>query len=200
MPISRLADARTMDRSRRLRGRIVAALFATVSLGTQTHAAGLPDPTGLWLIADERARIRVEKCGAQDAQICGFVVWMKSPLDDDGKPRVDSKNPDPKKRTRPVLGHQMMMGLKPGPDDRYRGKVYDYEEGKFVDVSVSIDDSDELEIHGCLLAILCGSQSWTRVTDVAPGQLTGPLNGPKGPRTDPEWAPKSGGPASSSKS
>jgi hypothetical protein len=32
--------------------------------------------------------------------------------------------------------------------------------------------------------VLCGSQIWKRVTDVEPGQLTGPVNGPNGPRSD----------------
>ncbi len=185
--------AGSRDLLRRPATAAAATIFAALPIMTGGgHAAGKPDPVGVWLIEDARARIRVEKCGASDKDLCGYVVWLKSPLSDDGKPRVDAKNPDSKKRARPSLGHQMMMGLKPVEDDRYEGKVYDSEEGKFVEVSVSMEEADELAIHGCLLKILCGSQTWTRVKDIAPGQLTGPTDGPNGPRADPEWAPRPG--------
>lgn len=41
-----------------------------------------------------------------------------------------------------------------------------------------------------MLAVFCGSQAWTRVTDVLPGQLLGAADVPGGPRSDPEWASK----------
>jgi hypothetical protein len=53
-----------------------------------------------------------------------------------------------------------------------------------------MEDTNELSIRGCMLTVLCGSQSWTRVTNVLPGQLTGPTNGLNGPHADPEWTPK----------
>ena len=148
------------------------------------------DPSGTWLTEDGRARIRVERCGPQEKNVCGYVVWLKVPLSDKGQPRLDFKNPDPKKQTRPSLGHQLIMGLKPNADSRFEGKIYNSEEGKSYDVTIWSEQPTELSIRGCMLAILCGSQTWTRVSDVAPGQLTGPTNGPGGPRADAEWAPK----------
>ncbi len=165
-------------------------MLAAALMPGAARAAGLVDPSGTWLISDGRARIRIEKCGPDDKNICGFVVWVKIPLDDQGKPRTDVKNPDPKKRARLILGHQIMLGLKPNEDDRYEGKVYNAEAGKLVDITTWSEDPGELKVHGCMLAILCGSQTWTQVKDVAPGQLTGPVNGPNGPRADPEWTPK----------
>lgn len=148
------------------------------------------DPSGTWLTEDGRARIRVEKCGPQEKNVCGYVVWLKVPLSDKGQPRLDFKNPDAKKQTRPSLGHQLIMGLKPNADSRFEGKIYNSEEGKSYDVTIWTEQPTELSIRGCMLAILCGSQTWTRVSDVLPGQLTGPTNGPGGPRADAEWAPK----------
>lgn len=142
------------------------------------------DPSGTWLTEDGRARIRVEKCGPQERNLCGYVVWLKVPLNDKGQPRVDFKNPDAKKQTRPSLGHQLIMGLKPNADSRYEGKIYNSEEGKSYDVTIWTEQPTELSIRGCMLAILCGSQTWTRVSDVAAGQLTGPTNAPGGPRSD----------------
>lgn len=192
MSMSHLAAVWTGDPLRRRARSVAAAIPIALSMMIGAgQAAGLPDPVGVWLIEDGRARIRIERCGSLEKQICGYVVWLKSTTNDDGTPRIDVKNPDAKKRSRSTLGHQMMMGLKPA-EDRYEGKVYDSEEGKFVDVGISMDGPDELAIHGCMLKILCGSQTWTRVKDTVPGQLTGPTNGPNGPRSDPEWAPKPG--------
>ncbi|KAB1070550.1 DUF2147 domain-containing protein [Methylobacterium planeticum] len=171
-------------------GRVAAPLIALAALTGLAQAAAPADPSGTWLTEDGRARIRIEKCGPQEKSVCGFVVWLKVPLNDKGQPRVDFKNPDPKKQARPSLGHQLIMGLKPNADARYEGKIYNADEGKFYDVTIWTEQPTELSIRGCMLAILCGSQTWSRVTDTALGQLTGPTNGPGGPRTDAEWAPK----------
>ncbi|MDR7037327.1 uncharacterized protein (DUF2147 family) [Methylobacterium sp. BE186] len=171
-------------------GRVTAPLVALGALSGLAQAAAPADPSGTWLTEDGRARIRVEKCGPQEKNVCGYVVWLKTPLNDKGQPRVDFKNPDPKKQTRPSLGHQLIMGLKPNADARYEGKIYNSEEGKFYDVTIWTDQPTELSVRGCMLGFLCGSQTWNRVTDVLPGQLTGATNAPNGPRADAEWAPK----------
>ncbi|MCJ2077510.1 DUF2147 domain-containing protein [Methylobacterium sp. E-016] len=151
------------------------------------HAATPADPSGTWLTEDGRARIRVEKCGPSNKSLCGYVVWLKVPLNDKGQPRVDFKNPDASKQTRASLGHQLIMGLKPNADAHYEGKIYNSEDGKSYDVTIWSDTPEELTVRGCLIAFLCKSQTWNRVTDVVAGQMTGPTNGPGGPRTDPEY-------------
>lgn len=165
--------------------------LATLGLGVVGAAAQGPapkDPSGTWLTQDGRARIRVEKCGAANAQLCGYVVWLKDPLTEQGQPRTDIKNPDATKRNRLALGHQILLGLKPNDEGRFAGQVYNSEEGKNYDVSVWLEQPNEFRIRGCLMGILCGSQAWTRVTDVAQGQLAGPTGGPNGPRPDAPWA------------
>ncbi len=92
------------------------------------------------------------------------MVWLKTPLNDQGQPRTDIKNPDPKKRSRPVIGLTLMDGLKP-EDGAYKGQIYNAEEGKIYDVSVSRESASELAISGCMLKILCGSQTWTKAPD-----------------------------------
>jgi uncharacterized protein (DUF2147 family) len=173
---------------------LTAALLASfaVGLAAEAHAAANLDPSGTWLTEDGRARIRVEKCGPRQDKLCGYVVWLKSPLTDDGKPLVDLKNPDPAKRGRASLGHQMLLGLTPNADGHFEGKVYNSEDGKTYDVTVSSETPTTLKIRGCLMVVLCGSQTWTRANDVLPGQLAAATGSPGGPRPDPEWAAKPG--------
>lgn len=173
-----------------------AALAATALFGLTGLANAAPrDPSGVYLTDNGKARIRVEHCGPQNASICGYVVWLRAPVDDQGRPKVDYQNPDPKKQSRPSLGLQLMLGLKPDGAGKYEGRLYNAESGKYYDVSVWSEQAGQLTVRGCMMSILCGSETWAQKTDVAPGQLTGPTNGASGPRADAEWAPRGGSPA-----
>ncbi len=167
-----------------------AAPLALLALGglTGTARAATPaDPSGTYLTEDGRARVRFEKCGATGDRLCGYVVWLKVPLNEKNEPRIDFRNPDPKKQSRPSLGHQLVLGLRPNADAHYEGKIYNSEDGKSYDVTIWTDAPGELTVRGCLIAFLCKSQTWNKVGDLAPGQLAGATNAPNGPRTDPEF-------------
>lgn len=129
---------------------------------------GSLDPTGTWLVEDGRAKIKIEKCGADQQEICGNIVWLKDPLDEKGHQRTDLKNPDPAKRSRPTLGMPLFVDLKPDEDQIYEGQIYNAENGKEYDVTLHVDKPQDLRVKGCVLAVLCGSQHWTRIADVAP--------------------------------
>jgi uncharacterized protein (DUF2147 family) len=165
------------------------ALLALSALAIPARAATPTDPSGTYLTEDGRARVRLEKCGTANDRLCGYVVWLKVPQNEKGEPRIDFKNPDPKKQARPSLGHQLVMGLKPNADAHYEGRIYNSEDGKFYDVTIWTDTPGELTVRGCLIAFLCKSQTWNKVTDLAPGQLAGPTNGQNGPHSDPEFVP-----------
>ncbi|GJD47866.1 hypothetical protein OPKNFCMD_0578 [Methylobacterium crusticola] len=166
----------------------LAGLVGLTLLCGPAAAAPPVDPTGTWLTEDGRARVRVEHCGAKQEQVCGFVVWLKSPTDDGGRPRTDQFNPDDKRKPRLALGHQMILGLKPNSEARYEGQIYNADNGKKYDITLWREQSGGLHVKGCMLSVFCGSQTWSRVTDVAAGQLTGATGSADGPKADPEWA------------
>ncbi|TGE00632.1 DUF2147 domain-containing protein [Methylobacterium nonmethylotrophicum] len=147
-----------------MRSILIPALAVSLLSAGTAMAASAKDPTGTWLTEDGRAKIRIEKCGPGGTQACGTVVWLKTPLNDQGQPRTDIKNPDPKKRSRPVIGLPLMEGLKP-EDGAFKGQIYNAEEGKVYDVSISRESASELAISGCMLKVLCGSQTWTKAPD-----------------------------------
>ena len=82
---------------------------------------------------------------------------------------------------------QLILGLA-AEDNGYVGEIYNADNGKTYEVKLWREDDGHLNVKGCVLKILCGSQVWTRVSDVAPGQLIGPVGADNGPRSDPEWA------------
>ena len=59
-----------------------------------------------------------------------------------------------------------MEGLAADDEGTYKGQIYNAENGKMYDVSLSIETADELHIKGCMLKYLCGSQTWTKVADL----------------------------------
>ena len=161
--------------------------LAGLILGASSASAVPRDPTGTFLTEDGRARIRLEKCGPTNENVCGFVVWLDQPSNENGSPKTDLKNSDRRKTARPLLGHQLIMGLKPG-EERFEGMIYNSEDGRSYEVGVWLAKPDELKVRGCLLAVLCATQTWIRKTDTVPGQLASGTGQPGGPMADPEWA------------
>ena len=161
---------------------------AAMAASGASHAASPVDPSGIWLTEDGRARIRIERCGPTLDEVCGYIVWMKNPLDPRGQPFRDEFNPDKVRRSRPVLGHQLLMGLKPNAEGSFEGQIYNAEDGKSYAMSLWRVSPDRLKLKGCMLAILCSTQNWVQTNDAAPGQLVGMTGDPTGPRPDKEWS------------
>lgn len=170
--------------------RLAGALLTVVAVGGAARAAPI-DPTGTWQIHDDTARVRIEMCGPQGQNICGYPVWLKTAVDANGLPRLDRNNPDPARRSRLVLGHQNILGMKPNAEGKYEGRIYNVENGRTYDITAAVVPANpaQLVIHACVMVVMCENLTWTRVADVLPGQLAGPTDGPDGPRADAEWAP-----------
>jgi uncharacterized protein (DUF2147 family) len=168
--------------------RTLIGIVMTSSAGGRAEVAAPADPSGTWLVEDGRARIRLERCGPTRDRLCGYIVWMKEAADARGQLYRDRRNPDPDKQARALLGHQLLMGLQAKPDGRFAGDIYNAEDGKFYPVSLWRESPGTLKLKGCLLGLLCQTQTWQQTFDVQPGQLVGLTGDTNGPRADKEWA------------
>ena len=94
----------------------------------------------------------------------GKIVWLQNPTQDDGTPAKDDKNPDPKLRTREVLGLNMLHGLKKDGKKYAGGKIYDPVNGKTYNCSMQVS-GDVLKVRGSLDArgLLGRTMDWFRV-------------------------------------
>jgi uncharacterized protein (DUF2147 family) len=120
------------------------------------------DPVGTWLTENGRSRVRIAACGAG---LCGTVIWLKDPEDPEtGKPKLDTKNADASKRTRPLVGVAILLGAKPAGPNKWVGQVYNAEDGKTYDGTLTEVSANEVRLQGCALGgLVCKSQSWMRV-------------------------------------
>jgi uncharacterized protein (DUF2147 family) len=139
--------------------RLVMMILAALSLVHIQPASA--DPVGTWLTEGGRSRVRVAPCGSA---LCGTVVSLNEPNDPQtGKPKVDKNNSDASKRSRPLIGVAILLGGKPAGPNKWVGQVYNAEDGKTYDGTLTEVSPTSLKLEGCALAgFVCKSQTWTR--------------------------------------
>jgi uncharacterized protein (DUF2147 family) len=117
-------------------------------------------PLGSWYTADKESQVRITDCGGG---LCGNLVWLKEPNDPTtGKPKLDKNNADASKQGRPLLGTPIVLGMKPSGANAWSGNVYNASDGKTYTGSFTMTGENTAELKGCVMAILCKSQTWTR--------------------------------------
>jgi uncharacterized protein (DUF2147 family) len=142
-----------------LRTGTLALVAFSVSLGVSLAA----DLNGTWLTEGGTATVRLANCG--DA-VCGTIIALKQPNDPEtGKPQADRNNSDASLRNRPVLGLQIVLGMKPsGGANKWSGKVYNAEDGETYTGNIILQTPNTLKLEGCILGgMICQGQTWTRV-------------------------------------
>jgi uncharacterized protein (DUF2147 family) len=142
-----------------------AALAAAMLGPTAFMAPAAPaiEPGGTWLTEGGKATVRIGPCGAA---ICGTIIALKEPNDAAGKPLADKNNPDPNARSKPIIGLQIVLGMKPsGTPNKWTGQVYNSEDGKTYSGSLTLSDANTIKLEGCVLGgLICKAQTWTRAS------------------------------------
>ena len=96
--------------------------------------------------------------------VCGRIVALDDPSGD-GR---DVRNPNARDRTRPILGLQIVRGLRPaGPGVWNGADLYNPDDGHTYRGAIRLRGADSLELRGCALAVLCQTQTWRRIEPLA---------------------------------
>ena len=121
------------------------------------------DVVGKWKLEDGTAIVEVYQ---QGDVYNGKIVWLQTPTEADGSPTVDDKNPDPKLRTRQVLGLNMLSNLKKGNGEYSGGSIYDPGNGKTYNCSMKVE-GDVLKVRGSLdkRGLIGRTMDWFRVKE-----------------------------------
>ena len=166
-PTNPLGEASTFIAQFTRRSLRAAALGASVfclAAGALAQGAAI---SGVWTTEHGDAKIRIAACGPA---LCGTIVGLAQPVDNDGRAKTDVNNPDPAKRTRTLVGLTILTGLTPGGQDSgegsgevWRGVIYNADDAKTYQVSVRLIDARRAAIRGCILGgLFCGGETWTR--------------------------------------
>jgi uncharacterized protein (DUF2147 family) len=123
--------------------------------------ASAADPRGNWMTENGRAKVAIVSCGGA---LCGNIVALTEPNDPaTGKPRTDTNNPDAAKRIRPLIGVPIVIGMTPDTAEKWKGQVYNAEDGKTYSGSITLVNATTLTLQGCALGgLICKNQTWTR--------------------------------------
>jgi uncharacterized protein (DUF2147 family) len=140
-----------MKRSLRIPTGAALVLSLTVGLGAAQQAA---DAVGIWLNPDNGSNVEFYSCGGG---LCAKIVKV---TDAQG---TDTNNPDPAKRDRPIVGLVIMDGAKQSAENAWSGTLYNRENGKSYAGTVTVKAKDTLSLSGCVMAVLCKTQTWTRL-------------------------------------
>jgi uncharacterized protein (DUF2147 family) len=142
---------------------LVLALIGLSPIGSMMIAPALAaDPLGTWYTEDNDSQVRITNCGGA---LCGSLIWLKEPNDPaTGRPKTDKNNADASKQSRPLLGAQIVLGMKPsGTPDKWDGDVYNAKDGKTYSGSFTMTGANTAALKGCVLGgLICKSQAWTR--------------------------------------
>ncbi len=138
-------------------------ILAAVGLAPMLAAPALAaDPIGTWLTGDKKGKVRIVNCAGA---ICGTLVWVQEPLDPEtNKPKLDKRNADASKQSRPLIGIPIVLNMKPSAaPQKWDGDVYNAEDGKTYSGSFTLTGANTAELKGCVLGgLICKAQTWTR--------------------------------------
>jgi uncharacterized protein (DUF2147 family) len=94
--------------------------------------------------------------------MCGHIVWLREPVGSDGHARVDGLNPDRSKRNRPLIGIEIVSGLRETQLGVWTdGSLYNPDDGRTYTGTIRMRNGT-LELRGCALGLFCGTQVWRR--------------------------------------
>ena len=132
---------------------VAAVLLASSVHPVSAQPARGGGAVGTWLSQSGETRVRLGPCGAQ---MCGTIVWVKSP----GK---DVHNPDAAQRSRDLVGLRMIT-MAPNGDAQWKGTLYNYTNGQTYSGTMKLSGQNTMELSGCVMGgIVCRAQTWTRV-------------------------------------
>ncbi len=91
----------------------------------------------------------------------GKLIWLKEPLDEIGKPKVDKENKDKGLRTTPILGLLILKDFVIKDGEWKDGTIYDPENGKTYKCTMWLKDANTIKVRG-YWGPFYRTQIWTR--------------------------------------
>ncbi len=132
-------------------GALAALVFAAAIPAAALAAA--EDAIGTWKDTETGGITQIYACPG------GICIKVVTPSKDR---TVDTNNPNPALKGRPMAGAVIMSGAAKDGADRWKGDVYNSEDGKTYGGYVTVKSKDEVKLEGCVLSFICKSHTWRR--------------------------------------
>jgi uncharacterized protein (DUF2147 family) len=138
------------------------AVASSAILSIAAKADEGTSPVGLWKTEDAQVEIY-----EADGKLSGKIAALNKEYTSDGIEKTDISNPDPAKRSRPLIGLVFMTGFTPeGPGRWDHGTVYDPKTGHTYASFLEYNGGDTLKLRGYIGISLIGRTAvWTKVKE-----------------------------------
>jgi uncharacterized protein (DUF2147 family) len=139
-----------------------ALLLASASLPVASKADQGSSPVGLWKAEDGQIEIF-----EVDGKLNGKIAALNKEYTTDGIEKTDLSNPDPTKKSRPLIGLVFMTGFTPDGSGRWdHGTIYDPKTGNTYASFLEYSGGDTLKLRGYIGISLIGRTAvWTKVKE-----------------------------------
>ena len=128
------------------------AIFAASLLLAAPAAASAQAIEGQWTNYKRNVVVQVERCGAA---YCGRVVQASAKAQEKAR----------KGGTPRLVGTQILTGLKPIGDGKFRGRAFVPKRNIHATATVRQLNDNVMQVQGCVLGgLLCDNEKWTRVS------------------------------------
>jgi len=139
---------------------LVGLVVILVALNANAQVRPEDKIKGVWLTEKKDGKVEIYQTGHTWS---GKLIWGNSVLDQNGKPRHDVLNPDPKLRSRLIQGMVIITGLAYEDGKWQGGEIYDSTTGKTYSISVTVKDNN-LNLRGYIGIPLLGKTTvWQRL-------------------------------------
>lgn len=117
---------------------------------------------GIWYNQEQTSKIKILR---MNNLYFGKIVWLKVTHDaKTGKPRTDIENPEPSRRSEPLMNLTVLRRLKWEKGAQYAdGLIYDPKNGKEYSCKAYLKDRNTLELRGYVgISLLGRTAVWKR--------------------------------------
>lgn len=128
-------------------------LFSILAISQNSES----DILGVWHTELKDAKIEIYK---KNNLYHGKIIWLEAPLDDNGKPIVDEKNPDEALKGRKIMGMVLLKNLKFADNEWSGGEIYDPKSGDTYTCKMWFEGTD-LKLRG-YLGWFYDTKTWTK--------------------------------------
>lgn len=118
---------------------------------------------GTWLNGSKKGHVQIYE---KEGRYYGKLIWLSIPNDPaTGKPKLDTKNGDASRRSRPLMNLPVLYNLQFRSGNVWDdGKIYNPEDGKEYNLKMTLKDPNTLDVRGYMGVSLLGkTQTWVRI-------------------------------------